>query len=285
MSKLRISWLAACFIVFSSAASADIISNQRENSVSAPLAGSSDNEREMAGWKSIFDKYDTNGTIVIKDFRGVSSKAYVYNKVRSVVRYTPASTFKIPHSLFALDAGVVKDEFQAFKWDGVINEVPTHNQDQTLRSAMRYSALWTYRGFAMEIGERKATEYLQKIKYGNQSSNVKVRDYWVNGGLEVSAVEQVEFLQKLYRNELPFKVEYQLLTKDIMITGAGLDWIIRSKTGLGQQVGWWVGWVELPAGPVFFAVNIDTPNRMADTYKRQAIGREVLMAVGALPSN
>ncbi|MGB4072740.1 class D beta-lactamase [Pseudomonas sp.] len=285
MSKLRISWLAACFAICSSTALADVISTPRDKIVSAPLANVSGSEREVAGWKSIFDKYDTDGTIVVKDYRGASSKTYVYNKARSTVRYTPASTFKIPHSLFALDAGVVKDEFQTFKWDGVINEIPTHNQDQTLRSAMRYSALWAYRGFAKEIGERKAIEYLQKIKYGNQSASVKVRDYWVNGGLEVSAVEQVEFLQKLYRNELPFKVEHQLLTKDIMVTGAGLDWIMRSKTGLGQQVGWWVGWVELPAGPVFFAVNIDTPNRMADTYKRQAIGHEVLRAVGALPSN
>ena len=80
-------------------------------------------------------------------------------------------------------------------------------------------------------------------------------------------------------------MEHQLLTKDIMVTGAGLDWIMRSKTGLGQQVGWWVGWIELPAGPVFFAVNIDTPNRMSDRHKREAIGREVLRAVGALPSN
>ena len=276
-NTLRISWLAACFVFCSGTALAEV--------VSAPLTNTNSDVKEVAGWKNIFDKYDTDGTIVVSDQRGSSNKTYVYNKTRSSVRYTPASTFKIPHSLFALDAGVVKDEFQTFKWDGVINEIPTHNQDQTLRSAMRYSALWAYRGFAKEIGERKATEYLQKIQYGNQNASVKVRDYWVNGGLEVSAVEQVAFLQKLYRNELPFKMEHQLLTKDIMVTGAGPDWIIRSKTGLGQKVGWWVGWVELPAGPVFFAVNIDTPNRMADTHKREAIGREVLKAVGVLPSN
>lgn len=269
MNKLRISWLAACFAFCSGAAMADIDGN----------------ETEVAGWRSIFEKYNTDGTIVIKDERGASSKTFVYNKYRSTVRFTPASTFKIPHTLFALDSGAVKDEFQVFKWNGEINEIPSHNQDQNLRLAMRYSALWVYRGFAKEIGERKATSYLQQIKYGNQSAVIKVRDYWVNGGLEVSAIEQVEFLQKLYRNELPFKLEHQLLTKDIMITGAGLDWIMRSKTGLGQQVGWWVGWIELPSGPVFFAVNIDTPNRMADTHKREAIGREVLNAIGALPAS
>ena len=38
---------------------------------------------------------------------------------RAGKRYSPASTFKVPHTLFALDAGVVKDEFQVFPWDGV----------------------------------------------------------------------------------------------------------------------------------------------------------------------
>ncbi|MBT2338656.1 class D beta-lactamase [Pseudomonas fluorescens] len=247
-------------------------------------ANTGNDEAKVAGWKSIFDKYNTEGTIVIRDERSAVAKAYVYNKDRSVVRYTPASTFKVPHTLFALDSGVVKDEFQQFKWGGGKHEIPTHNQDQTLRSAMRYSALWVYRGFAKEIGERRAVDYLEKIKYGNQSAVIKVRDYWINGGLEVSAVEQVEFLRKLYRNELPFKPEHLTLTKDIMVTGAGPDWIMRSKTGLGQRVGWWVGWIELPAGPVFFAVNIDTPNRMADAHKREAIGREVLKTVGALPA-
>ena len=36
-------------------------------------------------------------------------------------------------------------------------------------------------------------------------------------------MEQVDFLRKLYRNELPFKVEHQRLVKDIMIVEAGRD--------------------------------------------------------------
>ncbi|APC14240.1 hypothetical protein BLL42_00215 [Pseudomonas frederiksbergensis] len=264
----RISWLAVCFAFCSGAALAQ---------ARAPVV-------EMMGWGQIFEAFNTNGTIVVTDERGGESKTFVYNKERSGQRFTPASTFKIPHTLFALDSKAVVDEFQVFKWDGEINEIPTHNQDQTLRSAMRYSALWVYRGFAKQIGERKAGEYLNNINYGNQSTSVKARDYWVNGGLEVSAVEQVEFLRKLYRNELPFKREHQLLTKDIMVVGAGHEWVMRAKTGLGKQVGWWVGWVELPTGPVFFALNIDTPGRMADAHKREAIGREVLKTVGALPA-
>ena len=56
-------------------------------------------------------------------------------------------------------------------------------------------------------------------------------------------MEQVDFLRKLYRNELPFKVEHQRLVKDIMIVEAGRDWILRAKTGwqarVEPQIGWW----------------------------------------------
>ena len=52
---------------------------------------------------------------------------------------------------------------------------------------------------------------------------------------------------------------------------AGRNWILRAKTGWEGRMGWWVGWVEWPTGPVFFALNIDTPNRMDDLFKREAI--------------
>ena len=54
-----------------------------------------------------------------------------------------------------------------------------------------------------------------------------------------------------------------------MIVEAGRNWILRAKTGWEGRMGWWVGWVEWPTGPVFFALNIDTPNRMDDLFKRR----------------
>ena len=96
------------------------------------------------------------------------------------------------------------------------------------------------------------------------------------------------FLQRLYRNELPFRVEHQRLVKDVMIVEAGRDWILRAKTGwqarLEPQVGWWVGWVEWPQGPVFFALNIEMPGKGSDLPKREAIARAVLRSIDALPS-
>ena len=53
--------------------------------------------------------------------------------------------------------------------------------------------------------------------------------FWLDGALRISAMEQVDFLRKLYRNELPFKVEHQRLVKDIMIVEAGRDWILTQR--------------------------------------------------------
>jgi beta-lactamase class D len=239
---------------------------------------------EPNDWEKYFNKYKTKGTIVVVDAREKHHKTWVYNKARAKERFSPASTFKIPHSLFALDAGLVKDEFQIFPWDGLKRWYPPHNQDQNLRSAMRNSAVWVYDMFAEEIGEKKAHHYLQKITYGNGDPNTEKGSYWITGKLAISAFEQIDFLERLHKNELPFSTEHQLLTKDIMVSEAGKDWILRSKTGWQGAHAWWVGWVEWPTGPVYFALNIDTPARMKDVYKRKTIVREILQSIEALPA-
>ena len=239
---------------------------------------------ERADWKKHFDGARAIGTIVVIDERASNRGAFVYNASRSNVRFSPASTFKIPHTLFALQDGAVRDEFQVFKWDGVRRTFSGHNQDQDLRSAMRFSTLWVYQQFAKQIGEPQAKKYLSSIDYGNVDPTTPTGDYWVDGNLRISAIEQIAFLQKLYRNQLPFPLEHQRLVKDLMVIEADYEWILRAKTGWEGQYGWWVGWVEWSEGPVFFALNIDTPNRTADLGKRQTIAKAVLRSIQALPN-
>lgn len=240
---------------------------------------------ERAEWASFFEAFEAQGTIVVVDERLDRRASWVHAPERARQRFSPASTFKIPHTLFALDAGVLRDEFQRFVWDGTEHSFAGHNRDQDLRSAMRVSAVWVYRQFAQAIGEERAQAYLESIGYGNADSSTARGDYWLaDGPLAISAYEQIEFLERLYRNELPFQIEHQRLVKDVIIVEAGRDWILRAKTGWEGTMGWWVGWVEWPDGPVFFALNIDTPNRMADLAKREQITRAVLQSIDALPA-
>lgn len=240
---------------------------------------------ERSDWGKFFTDFQAKGTIVVADERQAYRAVLVFDPARSKKRYSPASTFKIPHILFALDAGAVRDEFQIIRWDGVKRSFAAHNQDQDLRSAMRNSAVWVYELFAKEIGDGKARRYLKQIDYGNVDPSTRNGNYWIEGSLAISAQEQIAFLRKLFRNGLPFPVEHQRLVKDLMITEADRNWILRAKTGWDGNMGWWVGWVEWPTGPVFFALNIDTPNRMDDLFKREAIVRAILRSIEALPTN
>ncbi|TDR50763.1 beta-lactamase class D [Halomonas ventosae] len=249
-----------------------------------PLPAFAGDWQPRPDWADIFaEQRAVNGTLVIVDEREGREGHWVVNPERAGERLSPASTFKVPHALFALDAGLVEDEFEVFHWDGVERDVPAWNQDQTLRSALRFSTVWVFQRLADELGASLEREYLSETGYGNADVGGDVETFWLDGSLRVSAFEQVDFLERLYDMALPFAEADQRLVKDILINEAGRDWILRAKSGWDGRVGWWVGWVELPAGPVFFALNLDTPERLADLPKREAITRAVLSRLEALP--
>ena len=255
----------------------------------SPAAVAAATWQERPDWAQFFQHAGVGGTIVIVDQRARADTHLVYGAERARTRFIPASTFKLPHALFALDAGIVRDEFQVFRWDGTKRDIESWNRDQDLRSSMRNSTVWVYQQFARELGEERERAYLRKISYGNADPSGGVDQFWLSGNLRISAEEQVAFLQRLHRNSLPLRIEHQRLVKDMMIVEAGRTWILRAKTGWAArakpQVGWWVGWVEQPDGSVFFAINIDMPNGADDLPKREGIAREVLKSIGALPEN
>jgi beta-lactamase class D len=152
---------------------------------------------------------------------------------------------------------------------------------------MRNSTVWVYQRFARQLGAKRESEYLKQTSYGNADTSGGIDRFWLDGGLRISAFEQIDFLKRLYRNTMPFKESHQRFVKDVLIVEAGREWILRAKTGWGeengQQVGWWVGWVEWPEGSVFFALNIDMPNEENDAPKRISIAREILCSINALP--
>jgi beta-lactamase class D len=129
----------------------------------SPICSAEEKQQERPDWAHFFKEASAEGTIVIADERTDGGSTGIYDEARARKRYSPASTFKIPHTLFALDAGVVRDEFQVFPWDGTKRWLDTWNHDQNLRSAMRNSVVWVYQKFAREIGVEREGFYLRKI--------------------------------------------------------------------------------------------------------------------------
>lgn len=238
---------------------------------------------EREDWTKLFRQAGVSGTLAVVDHRSAGPQTWYHNQARAGRRYSPASTFKIPHTLFALDAGLVASEFDVLPWDGEDRGMETWNRNQTLRSAMTHSVVWVYEGFADVLGRDTERYYLNLVDYGNASPDGTTPAFWIDGELAVSADEQLDFLQRLYRNRLPFLERHQRLVRDLMISAAGPEWRLRSKTGWDGERGWWVGWIEWPDGPVFFALHIDMPNGLADLPKRRQLVREALSTLSAWP--
>ena len=222
--------------------------------------------------ENIFAKANINGTIVISSLN--SEKSYVYNKQRSIKQYIPASTFKIPNTLIALQEKAIEDEHQLIKWDGKKREYNSWNKDQTLQSAISSSCIWYYQRIAQKIGDKKYLNYLKKFQYGNNKTGTNIETFWLDGDLKISALEQIEFLKKLHTNRLPFEQNYIDITKKILVQHVAKEYTLRAKTGWSGTIGWYVGYVEKKNQVWFFALNADITK---DTIKyRKQIVMEAL---------
>jgi beta-lactamase class D len=166
------------------------------------------NEKDL---ESIFKKAKINGTIVLSSLK--NNRKYVHNNSRAIKRYIPASTFKIPNTLIALEEKVIEDEYEIIIWDGKKRFYEAWNKDQTLQSAIAISCVWCYQKLAKKIGNEKYLDWLRKIDYGNKKTGLDVSTFWLEGNLKISAVEQIAFLKKLYKNDLPFQQKNLDITK------------------------------------------------------------------------
>ena len=233
-----------------------------------------------------FTEAGTSGTFVgyrTEDYLIVASDTQ-----RSGEAYLPASTFKIPNSLIALETGVVGDpDKDVFKWDGITRDIEAWNKDHTLRSAIAASAVPVYQEIARLIGAERMQKYLREFDYGNADIGGGIDQFWLTGALRIDPMEQIDFVDRLRRGTLPVSKRSQDLVRDILpVTQVG-DATIRAKTGLlGAEIGkpslgWIVGWAEKGAERTVFALNLDVrePRHVAD---RMAIAQACLADIGAL---
>ena len=228
--------------------------------------------------EEVFKKYKVEGTIVIESLN--KKKINIYNDKRASELFSPASTFKIPHSLIALNEGIVKKD-SVIVWDKKIREYESWNKDQILLTAFKSSCVWCYQEFASKIGVEKYKKYLKELNYGNKKIGDDVTRFWLDESLEITTFEQIKFLKRFYTNNLPFKIEDINLLKEIMIDEKNENYIIRAKTGWEWKYGWYVGYVETKDDVWFFSTNIDTKSK-DDLQKRKAITLEVLKIKGII---
>lgn len=229
-------------------------------------------------FKKHFDKYGVNGCFVL--FNQIDNEYIRYNSSLCDTGYIPASTFKIPHALIALEEKVINDTNEIIKWDG--HEWPNKvwNQDQTLKTSMKYSCIWVYFGFAEKIGIDKYYDYVRAFDYGNKNLTGPPTRFWLAGLFKISANEQVDFLRRFYNNDLPVSKSSIEKVKDIIVLEQTDTYKLSGKTGGGRltdkdNVMWLVGYVEKDSKQYFYALNfIDTG--FEKTQARYEITKDIL---------
>ena len=198
--------------------------------------------------------------------RQSDERVWSSNLERAHQRFSPASTSKIPHTLIALERGYAKPT-TSFSWDGVPRSVRAWNKDHSLRTAFKDSVVWVYQELARTAGRIALAEALEDFGYGNRNvgSINQLTTYWLDDTLQISAVEQVEFLSRLAEEKLDLSAATNEAAKGMMVSENRDNWVLRSKTGwwhseTAMDIGWFVGWLECAGETYVFALNMDMPD-------------------------
>ncbi|HEY5883916.1 MAG TPA: penicillin-binding transpeptidase domain-containing protein [Pyrinomonadaceae bacterium] len=250
-------------------------------------------EADAQNLKRVFGK--TNGAFVLYDLK--NNRFVRHNESRCRRRFTPASTFKIPNALIGLETGVVRDAEFVMRWDR--ERYPSEGrpatapfihwwQDHTLRSAMKYSALWYYIEVAKQVGAHRMEKYVGQFRYGNEDTSGGIDQFWRNSSLQISADEQVDFLRRLYTGQLPVSSRSTAIVKDILLLEQTPTYKFSGKTGAaplanGGTFAWFVGYLERDSNVYFFALNMDGANYQAIREERIDLTKRVLAELGYLP--
>jgi beta-lactamase class D len=223
-----------------------------------------------------------------KLFSGFDGCFLLYDTVkeRLVLEYNPRnrcqqripanSTFKIPLAVMAFDQGVI-DENTSFVWDGIKHaDFPDWDKNQTPVTWQKYSVVWVSQQITPRIGLKNIEKYLADFAYGNQNfsgdpgKNNGLTHAWLSSSLNISAVEQLDFLKKMEHHKLPVKPVAIEKAKRLIHQGSlangvdyfaktGSGWHGRSKDGNTSgklRDGWYVGMVEQGTAKYVFVTNI-----------------------------
>lgn len=217
-------------------------------------------------FQSIVDSSNVKGSILIYDLQ--KDLFYSNNFDWAKIGRLPASTFKIPNSIIALETKVVENDSTLFKWNGEKRAYKIWEQDLIFRNAFQYSCVPCYQEIANKIGEKRMKEYLDKLKFGDMNFNQKNLDiFWLEGESKINQFQQIDFLKRLINSELKISKRTEKILKRISFIEENEAYQLYGKTGLsirnGNNNGWFVGYIKSQNKTYIFATNIE-PTKKTD---------------------
>jgi beta-lactamase class D len=197
-----------------------------------------------------------------------SGERYAYRRPKIEERHPPFSSFKIPHTLIALETGVASGLSHTIPYPAERRPAQSFwpqdwAQDQTLETAFQRSAAWYYQELALQIPTETYRGYLGHFGYGGGKIADGNDSFWLDGSLTVSPKEQVSFLRRLLLGQLEISPRAIEVLSRLSLAAELAPQTLHGKTGAGPVrhgqyegpfEGWYVGWVERPGRkPVVFA--------------------------------
>ncbi|NVO30429.1 class D beta-lactamase [Hymenobacter lapidiphilus] len=188
-----------------------------------------------------------------------------YNTVRCRQGFLPASTFKIPNTLVALQTGALRDTADICPWDGTVRSIAAWNQDMPFARALRVSAVPCYQQLARRLGVAAYQQWLPKLGYpGMVITPATLDTFWLDGDSRISQFGQISFLRRLQAETLPIEKRHQQAVKQLLILKKMPAATLYGKTGWrfrsarNPDNGWLVGWLARADGRhIFFALNAE----------------------------
>ncbi len=205
-------------------------------------------------WEAIIHKQVI--TFIAQDLR--TNTCWLSHRKRVLERHTPWSTFKIPHSLIALQTGAVKHVDETIAWDTILYPSEDYwpkswRKDQTLATAFKRSAHWFYQALVPRISYESYQHWLHVFNYGNQAVQKGQQDFWLGKGLKISAKEQLNFINCLVSTDCGLSAQTIERFESIALQQNKQSYALFAKTGAGPLVlhdtasayeGWYMGYVR-----------------------------------------
>ena len=218
---------------------------------------------------NILDSLKVKGAILIYDFKNETYYSNDFNWTKTGI--IPASTFKIPNSIIALETGVIKNDSVVFKWNGEKRKFKKWEEDLTFKKAFQVSCVPCYQEIARKVGVKRMKLYLKKLNYkGMVFDTLTIDNFWLEGKSKFSQMQQIEFLKRLYLSTLPISNRTEHIMKDIMKIEKNETYVLSGKTGWGMHNetnnGWLVGYLETNNSVYFFATNIEKEETNMDEF-------------------
>lgn len=229
--------------------------------------------------RNILDSADVTGVVVVHDF---NENVYIHNTGGNLKkRQLPASTFKIPNSIIALETGIVDYDSTIFKWDGKERRLDIWNRDMNFHDAFHLSCVPCYQEIARKIGFKRMNEYINKFKYGKMViDSTNIEKFWLEGESTISVEEQLDFIERFYLSLLPVSDKTEKLMKELMIIEKNDKYTLSGKTGWSvrnnNNSGWFVGYIETKDKLYFFATLIE-PKKSFNMDMFPMIRKEIIM--------